>query len=588
MLYSKSSPASSKQKQLKTKFYNLKQTVRRIPLQVIARILVFCCVLCALYAFSLSHHHRLPPWWSSPPTNVTKSIPETNSTTPSRPNDTDSHSAKSALTDDLNLSHLNLSQLNMFRFVRDWGKTPTTRSPTPSPTAPRSIWSRNVSGTPPRSLNKDALKDIVIPNVVWDFGSCGCTGWGIETVNIIESLSERVDDIKLITDYDCWCPGFPDDTLDLMNGLQSNEEYLEWNPIEIFVSHKPPSRYPRFPYHGIIDIEQRPSIVIGRSMTEVDWVSPEDVERLKSSEWIDELWVPSRFVKIVYVQHGVHPNRIRVIPIPINVGIYNKEVRPYKSLPSRHEKAGRIEVSKATFRFLSVFKWEPRKGVDVLLRAFLKAFSKSDDVQLYLQTYAYDQSDLTARSRDNLERKLNATLTAIIAEDDELRSNAQEVWEWMFPKIEVMTKERTMDQLASLYKTVDCLVSASHGEGFGLPVLEAMAVGTPVVVTNWSGLRDLVINESYGYLVAVDGKEFARNTPGRGDFVEDKMKWAAIDGDSLVEKMRAVYDDRKEAKRRGRMGQKYVMKHFHPKVVTDKIERRMKELIYHKNTRSAQ
>ena len=112
-----------------------------------------------------------------------------------------------------------------------------------------------------------------------------------------------------------------------MNALQSTEEYLEWDPIDIFISHKPPSRYPRFPYHGLVSIEHRPSIVIGRSMVEVDWVSPEDVARLRSSEWIDEIWAPSRFVKIVYVQHGVHPNRIRVIPIPINVAIYNEVQR---------------------------------------------------------------------------------------------------------------------------------------------------------------------------------------------------------------------------------------------------------------------
>merc|ERR1712113_365919 len=115
-----------------------------------------------------------------------------------------------------------------------------------------------------------------------------------------------------------------------------------------FVSHKPPSRYPQFPYYGLITIQQRPSIIIGRSMTEVDSIPQEDIDRMKSSEWIDELWVPSRFVKIIYVQNGIHPNKIRVIPEPININIYNHNVKPYKTLPSKNRKKKLIKITKKT------------------------------------------------------------------------------------------------------------------------------------------------------------------------------------------------------------------------------------------------
>ena len=71
---------------------------------------------------------------------------------------------------------------------------------------------KNLTNKPPLKLSSTQLDNISISNIVWDFGSCGCTGWGIETVNIIKPLSSRVDNIKLITDYDCWCPGFSKET----------------------------------------------------------------------------------------------------------------------------------------------------------------------------------------------------------------------------------------------------------------------------------------------------------------------------------------------------------------------------------------
>ena len=45
--------------------------------------------------------------------------------------------------------------------------------------------------------------------------------------------------------------------------------------------------------------------------------------------------------------------------------------------------------------------------------------------------------------------------------------------------------------LADLYRRAACLVLPSRYEGFGLPVLEAMACGTPVVATNDPALREV-------------------------------------------------------------------------------------------------
>ena len=46
--------------------------------------------------------------------------------------------------------------------------------------------------------------------------------------------------------------------------------------------------------------------------------------------------------------------------------------------------------------------------------------------------------------------------------------------------------------LAALYSDADVLLATSAGEGFGVPVIEAQACGTPVIVSNWTAQPELV------------------------------------------------------------------------------------------------
>jgi glycosyltransferase involved in cell wall biosynthesis len=45
---------------------------------------------------------------------------------------------------------------------------------------------------------------------------------------------------------------------------------------------------------------------------------------------------------------------------------------------------------------------------------------------------------------------------------------------------------------------VDCLIFPSRGEGFGLPVREAMSTGIPVIAANWGGL-EAPMSQSFNY-----------------------------------------------------------------------------------------
>src|SRR5207247_1086784 len=56
--------------------------------------------------------------------------------------------------------------------------------------------------------------------------------------------------------------------------------------------------------------------------------------------------------------------------------------------------------------------------------------------------------------------------------------------------------------LAALYRSADCFVLPSRGEGWGMPLLEAMACGLPVIATDWSGPRDF-LKEDWAYPLRV-------------------------------------------------------------------------------------
>jgi len=60
-------------------------------------------------------------------------------------------------------------------------------------------------------------------------------------------------------------------------------------------------------------------------------------------------------------------------------------------------------------------------------------------------------------------------------------------------------------EMAKMYNSFDVLVLPSISEGFGVPLIEAQACGVPVITSNWTSMKELVIPEKTGYLVEASG-----------------------------------------------------------------------------------
>lgn len=96
--------------------------------------------------------------------------------------------------------------------------------------------------------------------VIWDL-YCGCTGLNIEAIHFLLPL-EQIVDISVIAGENCFCPGFPESVHDSLNRIQKRYRNIE--QIDIFISHKPADKYPKFPYNGLIKIPNKPKYIIGR------------------------------------------------------------------------------------------------------------------------------------------------------------------------------------------------------------------------------------------------------------------------------------------------------------------------------------
>ncbi|XP_062198442.1 uncharacterized protein LOC133901180 [Phragmites australis] len=290
-----------------------------------------------------------------------------------------------------------------------------------------------------------------------------------------------------------------------------------------------------------------PAFVIGRTMFETDRVSPEHVRRCNQ---MDAVWVPTDFHVSTFVKSGVDRAKIVKVVQAVDVSFFDPAKHTELPLPIGVSvmvpEGSRLEHGDSKGKgsvFLSVFKWEQRKGWDVLLRAFLQEFSGADDVVLYLLINAYhSDTNFSAKIRRFVEES----------------SIEEPVEGWA--EIRIIDEHVPQSALPRLYKAADAFVLPTRGEGWGRPVVEAMAMELPVIVTNWSGPTEY-LTEDNGYPLDVDRLTEVTEGPFKGHLCAEPSV------DRLRALMRHVIGDREEARSKGRKAREDMIQRFSPDVV---------------------
>ncbi len=268
------------------------------------------------------------------------------------------------------------------------------------------------------------------------------------------------------------------------------------------------------PYFPIKTSDHLPAffgyVVFEGTKMQQDWVDA------INHEGVTKILVPSTHVMDACRNSGVHKHTA-IVPHGFDEKVFHPEVQPNKELREDH------------FKFLYVGGWKDgardRKGLDIALRAFADEFKHDEKAVFYAKINGAYQNPLTVQQN----------LKEIGLRKAEERA-----------EIVLLFNTVTDDVLAKTYKAADVLVAPSKAEAFNMPVLEAMACGTPSIVTNYGGPQDYV-NSSNGYLLDIDGM-----APATGErHIYQNAEWSVPSYDHLRRLMRHCFDNRDEVKTRG-------------------------------------
>lgn len=280
---------------------------------------------------------------------------------------------------------------------------------------------------------------------------------------------------------------------------------------------------------------------ICRTMFETDRLPAVWVPRLLA---FDRIWVPTEFHREAFLRSGIPEEKLGVIPGALDAAPFRA---PAAAAPDR------LPPGAEPFRFLSVFDWSIHKGWDVLLESFAREFGGVErerplraDVGLVLKTWSS-----RGQSPESIRAEADAHLRVAVGRGLE-----------SLPNVHFWFETLREEELPAMYHAVQAYVLASRGEGWGRPLMEAMAAGLPTIATAWSG-PTAFHSERVGYplpcSVAPVSERGARELPSFAGHL-----WAEPDGALLRRLMARLVSRRAEGRRKGKLAARVVSRFFSP------------------------
>lgn len=176
------------------------------------------------------------------------------------------------------------------------------------------------------------------------------------------------------------------------------------------------------------------------------------------------------------------------------------------------------------YKFLTLGKFEVRKGHPELIQAFKMAFPTEQDVVLYMMVH----NPFMGPGTQVVEGVINR-----LSKGD--------------PRIRFLPPVQTHREVATTIGSVDCCVFPTRGEGFGLSILEALSCGKPVIATFVTSHKEF-LDHDVAYEVATDGLVVANDNK----FFHGVGRWYQPNVKSIADQMRKAYDKKWRENPKGR------------------------------------
>ena len=162
----------------------------------------------------------------------------------------------------------------------------------------------------------------------------------------------------------------------------------------------------------------------------------------------DQIWVPSKWGRNTLIANGAEADRCWVMP----EGVDSAKYHPYSP---------RADASKMSY--LITGKYELRKSIIETIYAWAQEFGNDPDVELVVKSNHF-------ANQTEKYNELNGWLGTI-----------------GITNVRVLWGSISQADLVDLYQQSHVFVLPTKGEGWGLPLIEAAAVGLPIITTMHSG-----------------------------------------------------------------------------------------------------
>jgi glycosyltransferase involved in cell wall biosynthesis len=337
--------------------------------------------------------------------------------------------------------------------------------------------------------------------------------------------------------------GIPFNIINLQRGNPARQTDYSWSHKEVVRSDFDTTVVCVNPDSSFYLRTQVPTEVLGNRYAIGNWyweLSEMPDAWMHEFDLIDEVWAPSNFIKEAISAKAGRAN-VPVIRIPPVVQLSHKASfsRAQFGLPEH------------CFLFLAMFDARSvlqRKNPLGVLMAFMSAFGRNDSTVGLVMKF---------NNPDNEPDDLT-----------QLRAKAAG-----YENIFFVNSPLGRAELSSLINACDCFVSLHRSEGFGLGPAEAMSLGKPAIITNWSGTTDYISTDN---CVAIDYKlvELGQNYgPYRAD-----QRWAEPNLEQASHWMKKLVEDPELAKEIGARGKHTITTEFSPQVIGPIIQHRLEQI----------